>query len=90
MQVWCVIQGSNLPGREESREQTERAVPRHTSHLTIPLLHHLSICSQAGAELQGSEHMWLSSNTGHGLGMPEAKTNKSFQRNRNICSKLSC
>lgn len=83
MQAWCVIPGGNLAGREESREsreQRERAVPRHTSHLTIPAplcSTSLSICRQPGAELQGSEHMWLSSNTGHGVGMLEAETNKS-------------
>lgn len=93
MQAQCVIRGRNLSGREESREQTKRAVPHHTPHLTSPAplcSTRLSICSQPGAELQGSEHMWLSSNTGHALGMPEAETDKSVQRNRNICSELSC
>lgn len=64
-------------------EQRERAVPCHTSHHIpsdhpcSPLLHQPLHLQQPGAELQGSEHMWLSSNTGHALGMPEAKTNGS-------------
>lgn len=54
-----------------------------SDHPCSPSLHELevnsslSIRSQPGAELQGSEQMWLSSKTGHGLAMPEAKTNKS-------------
>lgn len=36
MQARCVIRGRNVPGREESRELSERAVPHRTSRLTAP------------------------------------------------------
>lgn len=36
MQAWCVTQGRNLPGGEESREQTERAVPHPICPSLLP------------------------------------------------------
>lgn len=65
--------------RGDQRAEREGSPMPHipSAHPCSPLLHQPLHLQQPGAELQGSEHMWLSSDTGHALGMPEAKTNKS-------------